>query len=206
MSKEFPTQSMEKPEATEVETTPEEVVEETTEPEEDTTKNDPLDTLDDPEELRKEAKKYRGIASRKTKPAAPAPEKSASEYVTREELYADNRKEAARLLTEVSGEDDVQAEVKREFDENWDDIMTYYVSRRGQAKAEDIARDAMAAYAAWKADNGQTVDDSARQLQTTIVGKGTGGSQKPTKPATDTSDDARFSKPKPPTEWYPKKD
>lgn len=193
-----------------VETTPETVVE-TPEVEiavegGDTTKSDPLDALvDKPQELLAEAKKFRGIASRKDKPKETPKPVDNTQFVTKEELYADNRKEAVRVLTEISGDDDSLKEVKTEFSDNWDDIMTFFVSRRGQSKPEDIVKDAMVAYHAWKADRGETVNnDSVRLLQSTVIGTAGGGSQKPTAPA-DTSDDARFSKPKPPQDWYPKK-
>lgn len=174
-------------------------------------KVDPLDTIEDVDALRAEAKKFRGIAGRKDKKETTiTPEvkpQEQSQFITREELYADNRKEAARLVTEITGDDDPEKEFKTEMEENWDDVMTYFVSRRGQAKPEDIVKDVKAAYILWKHETGGSIkDNSANELQNTTIGNGSGGSQKPIKPATDTSDDRRFSKPKPPTEWYPKKD
>lgn len=201
MSKEIPTQKTEvdtKPESIE---SKEEIIEDGGE---DTTKKDPLDSLS-PEELLAEAKKFRGIASRKdSKPKeAPKPE-AAGDFVTREELYAENRKEAARLVTEISGEDDPLAESKRLIDENWDDIMTYFVSRNGQAKPEHIVEDVMDAYQVWLRRNGKPADDSARTLQTTTVPKAGGTGEKPKAKSLDTDDDPRFSKGKTPDKWYPK--
>lgn len=196
--------------STEVETTPAptDVPEETTpqdtpdnEQGEDTTK-DPFDAIEDPV-LRAEAKKYRGIASRKERKQETSGDDS--KYVTREEIYKQNREEAARLVTEITGDDDPDAEMKQALNDNWDDVMTYYVSRHGQNKAEDIVKDVRAAYILWQHETGGVKsDDSARNLQTTTGGQPTGGGQKPKSTGADTGDDPRFSKPKKPEEWYPK--
>lgn len=209
MQKEIPTTN---PTVETTPATPEPEVAKTTAPEgdsvpgDDTTKSDPFDAIEDPV-LRDEAKKYRGIANRKqskehTAQPTQAPQ---SEYITREEIYADNRNKVIQSFENVA-DDDPQADYKREVDENFQDIMTFYIARNGQGSTEAIHKDIRAAYLIWKDETGGRADDSARDLQKTTIGQSTGGQQRPTKPATDVSDDPRFGKPKSPDKWYSKKE
>lgn len=166
-------------------------------------KKDPLDVIADPEELRREAKKYRGIASRKQPEAIEKPVND-SPYITREEIYENNRKQALDELSNIS-ENDPLADIKREIDENWADIISYYTPRNGQKTADDILEDIYDAHLVWKRRVGNTsTDDSARNLQATVVTQPVGGVKSDTKKTN--SFDERFKKGTPTSEWYKKKD
>lgn len=209
MQKEIPTTN------TAVETTPTETVEtevaettteETIQEGTETTKSDPFDAIEDPE-LRAEAKKYRGIANRGNRKQAKDIEKpqTDSQFVTREELYADNRVKVIQDIENFS-DDDPQAGYKRELNDNWQDIMTYFVDRNGQKTPEAIQKDIRAAYLVWKdTTGGAAIDDTARQLQSTTIGA-SNGTQQRASGAPSSDDDPRFQTNKTPDKWYPKKD
>lgn len=163
--------------------------------------NDPLDSITDVEEIRREAKKYRGIASRKERKDVPDV-KSDTPYVTRDEFYATNRKQAIESIEMITDTDPL-ADTKREISDNWDDIVKYYVSRNGQETAASILEDIYDAHLVWKRRQ-VPGDDSARSLQTMTVANPTGGRSE-TK-ANANNIDKRFSKGTPPAQWYGKKD
>lgn len=175
----------------------------TPEPADAPTGTDPLDALTDVEAIRREAKKYRGIASRKGRTDdIPAP-KSDTPYVTRDEFYDTNRNKAIKSIEQYDDTDPL-ADMKREINENWDDIVPFYVSRNGQDTPENILEDIFDAYALYKRRNGgKSTDDSARMLQSTVVTAPTGGRTEVKK---DASQDPRFTKGTPPSKWYGAKD
>lgn len=185
MEKELPT----------IETSTDEVITESED------RQDPLDTLTDVEEIRREAKKYRGIAARKEKKEVPA-QTADTPYLTRDEFYATNRKQAITLISQISDNDPL-AETKRDLNDNWDDIVKYYVVRNGQETPENILEDIYDAHLVWKRRQPGGADDSARILQGTVVTTPTGGR---TETKTDTKSDSRFSKGTPPAKWYAKKE
>lgn len=170
----------------------------------DEKEEDPLDTLSE-DELRAEAKKLRAINSRfdrkqkvevkETKPATP--------YITRDEFYATNRTKAIETLTNVS-ENDPLADVKKDLNENWNDVMTFYVARNGQDTTEKIIEDVFDAYTVWKRRQNPVADDSARFLQATTVINPTGG--KPEVKKETESQGINFNTGTPVDKWYTKKE
>lgn len=168
-------------------------------------KEDPLDNLSE-DELRAEAKKLRAINSRfdrkelKTHKVEP---KNATPYITRDEFYATNRTKAIETLTNFSDNDPL-ADVKKDLNDNWSDVMSFYVARNGQDKTESIVEDVFDAYTVWKRRQNPVADDSARILQATTVTNPTGGrevTKKETeKPALD------FNTGTPVESWYKKKE
>ncbi len=174
-------------------------------PETPTNGNDPLDALTDLEEIRREAKKYRGIASRKERhPEVPVVKATPdTPYITRDEFYDTNRRKAIESIEQFTDTDPL-AEIKREINEHWSDIVPYYVSRNGQDTPEKILEDIFDAHLVWQRRNGgKTTDDSARILQGTTVITPTGGrTESKNEPATD----PRFTKGTPPSKWYGAKD
>lgn len=168
-------------------------------------KEDPLDNLSE-DELRAEAKKLRAIASRRerkeksivdtTKPNTP--------FITRDEFYATNRTKAIEILTTVN-ESDPLADIKKDLNENWSDIMTYYVARNGQETTEKILEDVYDAHLVWKRRQPASSDDSARLLQATVVAQPTGGRTVVKKEAPDTGG-LNFNTGTAVDSWYPKKD
>jgi hypothetical protein len=166
-------------------------------------KKDPLDVIADPEELRREAKKYRGIASRKGGTELVQKPISDSPYITREEVYENNRKAALDELSNIPDNDPL-AEIKREIDDNWSEVISYYSPRNGQKTTEDILEDIYDAHLVWKRrTGGRSSDDSARNLQKTVVTQPTGSSTDNKK---EPEKSTFFKKGTPPSEWYKKKD
>lgn len=152
-------------------------------------KGDPLDHISDLEALRKEAKKYRGIASRK---GSPAPEKESTEtqFLTKKDFFRANEKKA---INEVRTD--------AEIDANFDAIKAFYVSRRGQDTPEDIKEDLKDAYFLWKARQAPASDDSASSLATMTVTRPSGSTPKTT---VSTDSDPRFQTAARPENWYQK--
>lgn len=153
----------------------------------DDSKGDPLDQIDDLEALRHEAKKYRGIATRKKEPTSTTPGEE-TPYLTKRELYLINEKKAIHDVRKDS-----------EIDQNFEAIKGYYVSRRGKDTPEDIAEDMRDAYILWKARNPQASDGS-NDLATIAIARPSGLAPKPQ--ATKTETDPRFQAPSKPESWY----
>ena len=199
MEKELPTMELPITDVTE----PTEV-EEVIEVEEIEEKEDHLDTLSE-DELRAEAKKLRAINSRfdrkqkvevkETKPTTP--------YITREEFYATNRTKAIETLTNIS-ENDPLADVKKDLNDNWSDVMAFYVPRNGQDTTEKIVEDVFDAYTVWKRRQNPTADDSARILQATTVVNPTGG--KPEIKKEEKKSTINFNIGTSVNDWYKKKE
>lgn len=158
---------------------------------------DPLDEIKD-EAARAEAKKHRAIARRldkkapEEKPDVAVP--ASQEFLTKTDFYKSNERKAVR---EATANEDVKA--------NWDKIIPFYTPRRGKETPEDILEDIQDAVTLFKARNPEVkVDDSAAQLQTTVVTQGTAAGVAPKK-ATDSPALPNYKLPTQPKDWYPKK-
>lgn len=152
--------------------------------------SDPLDQMNDPDKLRHEAKKYRGIADRLGKtddkdeePAAPDP----SDVMTKRDFYKANEKLAIQSVT-----------ANQEILENFNAIKEYYTPRRGKDTQKDIEEDLKDAYILWKARNTAS-DDGTTSLSTITVGAGTGTTPAPKQKS---DDDPRFNQVSSPENWY----
>lgn len=165
-------------------------------------KEDPLDTLSE-DELRAEAKKLRAINSRFDRKNKVVETKPVTPYITRDEFYATNRTKAIETLTNVS-ENDPLADVKKDLNENWNDVMTFYVARNGQDTTEKIIEDVFDAYTVWKRRQNPVADDSARLLQATTVLNPTGG--KPEVKKESESQGINFNIGTSVDKWYKKKE
>lgn len=173
-------------------------------------KIDPLDALkDDPDQLLKEAKKYRAISQRKKDtPKEEKPEKAPeSGYLTKADFFKSNEKKAVRLATTISPDDSDEIKaIKKDIADNKDDIFSLYVSRNGKETPEDIVEDIFDAHFLYRKKNPiQESSDGGAELTKSPVVKG-GSAPKVEKPADTTSNDPRFQRFKSPEEWYPKKD
>lgn len=179
---------------------------------------DRLDKIEDIEVMRAEAKKYRGISQRKSRPKtvekentvipekkeAPVQAQNTTDFLTKTDFYKSNERKAIRLAT-VSTEDDSEEikQFKSDVLENWNDIVGLYTPRKGKETPEDIFEDIKDAYLLYRVKNPKEVkDDSALELTTTPVIKA--GKVFKQKEVT-TKEDNRYSLPKKPDSWYPKK-
>lgn len=158
--------------------------------ESDESAGDPLDQIDDLEALRHEAKKYRGIATRKKEPSSTPQQSTDSPYMTKRDFQLANEKKATLSLRSENPE----------IDQNYDAIMSLYHSRRGKDTAEDIAEDIKDAYILWKARNPQNSGDSSNALSTITVTMPSGKAPKPQ--TTNTETDPRFKPASRPDTWY----
>jgi hypothetical protein len=163
------------------------------------TSSDPLDQIDDPEQLRHQAKRFRGIANRKGSAQSEGEDSEsaedtatpASDYMTKRDFHRVNEKEAIRTVTASNPE--IQA--------NWNQIKGFYTPRRGKDTAVDIAEDIQDAFTLWQKRSGGTTADPASNLTTTTVTAPTGGAPK----AKVTGDnDPRFNTAAQPDDWYKK--
>ncbi len=153
-------------------------------------KGDPLDHISDLEALRNEAKKFRGIASRK---GGAAPHKEAATdtpFLTKQDFFRANEKKA---INEVRSD--------AEIDANFDSIKSFYVSRRGKDTPEDIREDLRDAYILWKARQTPTKDDTASSLAALTVTRPSGQAPIST---VSTDSDTRFTTAARPETWYKK--
>lgn len=160
---------------------------------------DPLDAITDPEALRHEAKKYRGIASRSSKdePGVTVveddndePEPTQSDYMTKRDFYRVNEKKA---IAAVTADPEIAA--------NFDGIKAFYTPRRGKDTPEEIVEDIKDAYILWKARNPKAPANPSATLTTTSVPQ-PGGLGVTT--AAPEESDPRFRTASSPSEWYRK--
>jgi hypothetical protein len=164
---------------------------ESEEEEESDNKGDPLDAISDVEALRSEAKKYRGIATRKGKSPVPHQESTETPYLTKKDFYLSNEKKA---INEVKAQD-------KDIEANFDAIKSFYVPRRGKDTPEDIREDLKDAFILWKARQAPTANDPSA-LATMTVTRPSG--QAPASTAS-TDSDPRFQTAARPENWYSKK-
>lgn len=156
--------------------------------------HDPLDQITDTEQLRHEAKRFRGIANRKDK--APEPEPSddepepTEEFMTKRDFYRVNEKKAIQNVTTENPE----------IKENWEAIKGFYTSRRGKDTPEEIAEDLKDAYILWKARNPGTPADPTMDMSTISVTTPSGTTPAPK--AGNTDNDPRFNTASAPEKWY----
>lgn len=179
---------------------------------------DPLDTIEDIDALRAEAKKYRGISQRHTKVKAtpkeiakpevedkPVQAQTPTDFLTKTDFYKSNERKAIRLATVVGEEDsDTAKQFKSDMLDNWNDVVSLYTPRKGKETPEDIYEDIRDAYLLFRAKTPkETKDDSALELSTTPTTIKSNRTLKSKETKTD--DDERFSTPKRPDNWYPQK-
>lgn len=159
------------------------------------------------EQKRAELKKFRAIDSRNK---GKGEGKSPDAPMTVGDFEKVNQKNAIREATTPRAEDSPEiAAIKKEIDENWDGVRTFYANRRGKATVADIVEDILDAHAAWKRKNGSSegTDGTATAAELARTGRPRSGSG-PVKPAppSKATQDPRFSKPGGPEKWYPKKE
>ena len=177
--------------------------------EEDNQGNDPLDNIQDVEELRREAKKHRSIAQRSKKVKGEVSKEETlpivedkSDFLTKKDYELANTKKGIRLATTVSDNDtDEVKALKEDTLANWSEIRQLYTPRRGKTTPEDILEDINDAYVLFNArrPKEEEVDDSAKTLTETKVKQATGS--KP-KPVTAKKEPKNFKIPAQPEEWY----
>jgi hypothetical protein len=137
---------------------------------------DPLDAIEDPVALRGEAKKFRAIAGRKSKPEAPkaeeapAPVQPSAEPLTARDLYRINSQKAVKLAKSDPAFEGVDFEA----------VRALYTNRRGQEDPDLILEDLKDALVVHKARNpAASQGDAGAELQTT-TGKRQSGAPAPT--------------------------
>ena len=145
--------------------------------------------------LEKEAGKYRRLYEKKTK------ETPKGEFVTREELYKREERQAVKNATTAleSDPDDFKSQ-KAEIKENWNEIMKYFrVDNRSDADV--IEEGIYDAFAVWKRRTNGVVKSDTAIAANLSTSTGKGGASPNQVPAHRTF----FPKPQSVEEWYPKK-
>ena len=144
--------------------------------------------------LENEAGKFRRLYEKKVK------EQPKGEFVTKEELYKREEKQAVRNVTIIAETDNEDIkEQKAEIKENWDAIMRHFhVDDRSDA---DVVEEGIYdAYAVWKRRGGNTKGDTSVAAKLSMS-TGKGGTGKTKEVPTEMT---FFKKQQPPEEWYPK--
>lgn len=198
------------------ETTPKEgtdlELEEGTEPEgeEPESKNDPLDEIEDVEELRKRAKGYRTERNRlknkpEEKPKEPETEEPKGDFLSRKDFYKSNERKAILSLTRaVDSDSDEVKEQKSFIADNWEQIRSLYTPRSGKDTPEDIAEDIQDAVTLYKVKNPPKEDGKSEELSSTTGGGTPSSTPKGEK---ERKEPPRFKLPVQPDNWYePKKE
>lgn len=172
------------------------------------TKSDPLDEIQDMDELRREAKKHRAIAQRHKKKEVPkevpkeTPKESketSKEYLKKSDFELANQKKAIRLATVASDSDSDEIKTaKADILENWNEVRQFYTPRRGKDTPEDIFEDIKDAYTVFNTRRVKTEKKPDTSELTTTKVAPTGNS--PVK--TQKKDPPNFHIPKKPDEWY----
>jgi hypothetical protein len=182
-------------------------------PHKDNQGNDPLDTIQDVDELRAEAKKFRAISSRakkpekkEEKPAEQAVSKPAETpdqgFLKKSDFELANQKKAIKMSTIVSETDSEEIKaIKEDLLENWDKVRAFYTPRRGKDTPEDIAEDIKDAYAIFYARNAKKEDKPDLTPLKAHSAMGTGTSPKGKTP---TVNPPGFRLPSQPADWYKK--
>lgn len=143
-------------------TTEEETVEVETLPETPSSV-DPLDTMAQ-EDLLKEAKKLRAIASRKEKKEEKPVEKQPdSPFMTKKDFELSMEKKAI-----------LKAKEEKEIADNFEEISKWYVNRNGRDTEETILKDIKIAHKSWKANKEDEVVDPTKDLTTNVISKPSG--------------------------------
>lgn len=153
------------------------------------------------DQKRAELKKFRAIDSRAKGKEA---EKPKDAPMTVGDFEKVNQKNAIRESTTAldTDTDEVKA-IKADIDENWDRVRMFYTPRRGKKTTQDIVQDILDAHALWKRSEGKPAKEEspAGDLATHSGARpGAGGAPAPKPNLAD-----KFSKPKGPDNWYPKK-
>lgn len=158
------------------------------------------------DEKRAELKKFRAIDTRNKGKETPA-KPSKDTPITHGDMEKANQKNAIREITIVAPTDDEDAKaLKKEVDENWDEIRTFYTNRRGKATVADIVEDIKDAHTLWKARKGGAQAPAETGAEHLGNHSGYRGGTKPvaTPGASPIAD--RFKGKGGPASWYPKKE
>jgi len=137
------------------------------------TPSDPLDEIEDLDELRKRAKGFRSQVSRlKDKPKEELKEEPTeeppSEYLSKKDFYKSNERKAINELTRVVESDPEDVQARKAFvTENWESIKEYYTPRKGKDTPEDILEDLVDAVTLYSAKHKPAVADPKELAQTT---------------------------------------
>lgn len=182
---------------------------------EDTQGSDPLDNIEDVDEMRKEAKKLRAIANRKPKEEPEAPKEQPKEETPKEEPKEDylkksdfqltNQKKAIRLATTSSENDSEKVQEQRaDVLDNWEEVRKFYTPRRGKDTPEDILEDIKDAYSVFNSRRPQVEDKEEGEVEKEEITKTetktpTGN---PPKVKTKAKDPKGFKLPVQPDQWY----
>lgn len=103
--------------------------------------------------LRHAKKEQRGVAA-----------KEDSEFVSKKDFFKSNERLAIKRATTVSPDDSKSlALIKREIDENWDEIKTYYVGKSGKNTVDDIYEDILDGHATWRRRNPKKESDKSNE-------------------------------------------
>lgn len=172
---------------------------------------DPLDSIQDVDELRAEAKKHRAIAQRhkdkppvETKPVEETPkvEVPTGDYLKKSDFERANQKKAILMATIINESDseDVQS-MKAELVENWEEIRQYYTPRKGKDTPEGILEDIKDAHTLYSSKKVVTEDkpDNSDLSETKV--DVVGGTKKAKTTKKNPLDDRIRSKSNP-DEWY----
>ncbi len=149
--------------------------------------------------------KYKKAKEDRTVEATPAPAAAdESKFVTKDDQFKINQKRAISLATTVDEKDKPEvAKIKKDLDENWDEIKAFYTGRNGKDTPEDIVEDLFDAHAVWLRRTGGKKGADEKNARANITNdRGTGGRT----PDNSTSKRTRvLPKDTKPQDWYPKK-
>lgn len=162
---------------------------------------DPLDELQDPEQLRGEAKKFRSIAQRAKKPdpkpadpAAPAAVPAAQgDAFTKKDLYRINSQKAMKMVM-----------ADPEMAPFAEEIRTTYVNRRGQEDTDAIFEDIKDAFTVVKSRKPAAPAATGAENLTTTPQPKPSSSRPPVSEGRQTK--PLRTKPAPMSAWFPKKE
>lgn len=162
-------------------------------------------------------KNYRTVAIAKKKDgkggeapkteSKPVVQDDPSAPVSRKEFFLANQKQAIEMATVPAKDDDEEAQaLKKEINDNWDEVRKYYVSKAGKATPKDIYEDILDAHAVWKRKTpapkteGENKEAKARLMQDAGFGGRSGkqadGERKRVIPNTDSSPSTWYGEPK----------
>lgn len=99
-----------------------------------------------------------------------------SKFVTKDDQYKANQKTAIKIATTVGKDDDAEtAKIKKDLDENWEEVKAFYTGRRGKDSPDDIVEDLFDAHAVWSR-NKKTSKNSGKEATADLAtDKGTSG-------------------------------
>lgn len=126
-----------------------------------------------------------------------------SKFVTKDDQYKANQKIAIKIATTVTKDDDAEtAKIKKDLDENWEEVKAFYTGRRGKDSADDIVEDLYDAHAVWSRNKKTSKSGGKEATANLATDKGTGGKS----PSNTSAARSRIiPKNTNPADWYSKK-